>query len=95
MENATNKTSESNQYPLIWFIIHYSTTRPRVCVIALAITYVEPNGTCLQPEGLLAITKVYGNNIFQGFLKENNLGSKSNIDWCFEFLGFQVNFLTY
>jgi hypothetical protein len=80
MENATNKTFESNEYLLIWFIMHYSTTRPRVCVIALAITHVEPNGTHLQPKGLLTIAKVYGNNIVQGFLKENNLGSKLSLD---------------
>jgi hypothetical protein len=80
MDNATNKTSESNQYFLIWFIMHYSTTRPKVCVIALAITHVEPNGTCLQFEGLSAIAKAYGKNIFQGFLKENKLGSKLSLD---------------
>ncbi len=68
--------------------MHYSTTRPRACVITLAITHVEPNGICLQPKGLSAIAKVYGNNIFEGFLKENKLGSKPSLDWCLEFLGF-------
>jgi hypothetical protein len=45
MENATNITSESNQYPLIWFKIHYSTIGPKVCVTTLVITHVEPDGT--------------------------------------------------
>jgi hypothetical protein len=61
----------------------------------LAITHVEPNGIHLQPKGLSAIAKVYGSNIFQGFLKENNLGSKLSLDWCLKFLGSQASFLTY
>jgi len=59
---------------------HREPNGPRVCVIALAITHVEPNGIHLQPKGLSAIAKVYGSNIFQGFLKENNLGSKLSLD---------------
>jgi len=41
MENATNITFKSNQYPLVWFKMHYSTIGPRVCVTTLAIAHVE------------------------------------------------------
>jgi hypothetical protein len=45
----------------------------------------------LRLGGLLAITKIYGSNIFQHFLKENNIGSKSNLDWCCNHsLGFAI-----
>jgi hypothetical protein len=48
----------------------------------------------LQLWGLAVIVKVYGNNIFQGVFKENNLGSKLSLNWHMEFMGFQASFLT-
>jgi hypothetical protein len=35
--------------------------------------------------GLLAIAKVYGSSIFQGFMNANNLGSKLSLDYYLEF----------
>jgi hypothetical protein len=49
----------------------------------------------LELGGLSAITKVYGYGLFQGFLKENNLGSGLNLDWHLEFMGFQTSFFTH
>jgi hypothetical protein len=63
-------------------------------IITLVIAHVEPNGTALQPNGLSTIAKVYGNNIFQGFLKKKNFGSKLNFHRGFQFSRFQANFLT-
>ncbi len=48
----------------------------------------------LQLGGLSVIVKVYGNNIFQGFFKDNNLASKLSLNWHLEFMGFHTSFLT-
>jgi hypothetical protein len=44
MENVANRTFKSNQYLLVWFRMHCSTTRPKVCGGTLAIAHVELNG---------------------------------------------------
>lgn len=36
----------------------------------------------LQPRGLSIVTKVYGNKVFQGLLKDNNHWNKLNFVWC-------------
>jgi hypothetical protein len=45
MEKFVNKTLENNQYPLVWFKMHYFTTRLRVSIIVSPIAHVEPKGT--------------------------------------------------
>lgn len=65
IENATNEGSKSNLYFIIWFRIYYFTIRPRVFIMAFAITHIK-----------LDETQICNLEVCQGY----NLWSKSSFD---------------